>query len=170
MISFPVIKYFWVKPFQACQSFSNSIIVCFITLSLEHIVHTYACRCFCGLVSGGVTGKLAVRPLSLIRSCRCILLMISASSLVWGVLREEDGDTRLYVGGKAEQPDHISLDLGCNSVIEAMAIPNGQLINPANRQYNARDLVSQFELLADESQDEVLPDLVGVAFGELEAE
>ena len=51
-----------------------------------------------------------------------------------------------------------------------MAVPDRQLVDPADGEDDACDLVSQLELLPDEGQDEVLPDLVGVAFRELQAE
>jgi len=48
-----------------------------------------------------------------------------------------------------------------------VAVPNGQFVGAADRQDNTGDLVGKRELLPNEGQDEILPDLIGVTLGEL---
>ena len=56
-----------------------------------------------------------------------------------------------------------------DTVIEAVAIPDGDFVGAAHGQNNARDLIGKVELLTDECEDQVLPDLVCVTFRELES-
>ena len=86
------------------------------------------------------------------------------------ILREEHRHTCFHIGRQSQESHHICLDLRRHSVVVAVAEPYAQLVRPADRQNDARDFILQSELLAYESQDEILPDLVGIAFGELQTE
>ena len=45
---------------------------------------------------------------------------------------KEDTHTCLDIWGQAQESDHVSLDLRCHSVVEAMAEPDAQLVYPPN--------------------------------------
>ena len=105
-----------------------------------------------------------------ISSSVLLLALAATTSLVRCVLREEDRHARLHILRKSQQADHICLNLRRDTVIEAMTEPNKKLINPANGKHDTSDFVVQFELLSDERQDEILPNLVSIALGELKAE
>ena len=80
-----------------------------------------------------------------------MILSGTPTSFIGSILWEKDWHAGLNVMWQTKKSDHIRFDLGCYSVIETMAVPNGQFVNPADRQHNACDLVRQFKLLSDES-------------------
>lgn len=96
------------------------------------------------------------------------LFILLSGGASWGVCREEHGYAGLNVGWQSQQSDHICLDGWGHSVFETVAIPDAEFVNAADREDQSCNFIWKFKLLADESHDQILPDLVGISFRELE--
>ena len=88
-------------------------------------------------------------------------------SLVWIPVGEKLRCVHLNVAGQAQQANHVRLHLVADSLVKPVAEPDAELVGAADRENDSSHFVGVGELLSNESQNEVFPDLVCVALGEL---